>query len=269
MTSPLFLVESLRVGNENVPLRDLMVGDRGILAGTEGHHARKSMRLSEGDQLQLCDTCGLRMVVLVVNGTDSGLVVEVLSVTEEAASEPALVLVQGLAKNARDEMAVETVTELGANRIIPWQASRSIVQWAGSKRDRQRQKWANIAWAATKQSRRAHLPVVEEVVSSNQLAERIAQTHETGGLTLVCDEEATQTLPEAFTAWNQHATAGALEGQQIFVVVGPEGGITSEERQSFQRAGAKLVSLGPAVLRSSTAGPVAFVLLSYLTGQFA
>lgn len=91
-------------------------------------------------------------------------------------SEPSLrlTLVQALSKDGRDEDAVEAATELGVDGIVPWQADRSIVRWKGPKVDKGLRKWANVIERAAKQSRRGRWPRLDELVTSQGLAERFA-----------------------------------------------------------------------------------------------
>ena len=73
---------------------------------------------------------------------------------------PRFVLVQALAKNDRDDQAVEAATECGVDEVVPWQASRSVVQWRGERGEKARRKWDAVLVAATKQSRRTRRPVL-------------------------------------------------------------------------------------------------------------
>ncbi len=73
---------------------------------------------------------------------------------------PRFVLVQALAKHDRDEQAVEAATECGVDEVVPWQASRSVVQWRGERGEKARRTWDAVLLAATKQSRRTRRPVL-------------------------------------------------------------------------------------------------------------
>lgn len=253
MTLPVFLPD-------NLPAEALAAGDHLRLDGAEGDHARRAMRLGVGEQLEVSDGTGLRLRCRVAALPDTGLDLEVLHAVREPAAAPRVTLVQALAKQGRDEMAVEISTELGVDRIVPWQANRSIVRWAGPKAAKNQQKWENLVRAAAKQARRAYVPSVDPVVSAAGLGRLIAEVVADGGLALVCDEEATEALPEALKA---------APVPQILLIVGPEGGVAPEERELFAAAGARLVLLGPTVLRASTAGAAALTAINYLTGRWS
>src|SRR5690242_9462756 len=196
----------------------------------------------------LTDGAGLRLTCDVVSAGKADLDLRVAAVDHEPAAQPRFVLVQALAKGDRDDQAVETATELGVDEVVPWQASRSIVQWRGERADKARRKWEATVVAATKQSRRARTPVVAELATTKALAARIGGA----AAAYVLHEDATLSL----------AAQVLPDSGDVLVVVGPEGGITPEEVAAFEAAGAVTVRLGRSVLRSSSAGPAALAVLS-------
>lgn len=152
-------------------------------------------------------------------------------------------LIQALAKNDRDELAIQAATELGAIEFSPWQATRSIVQWAAGKAERNRDRWQQIALGAMKQSGRAWAPRV------NPLVTRIEQLP-SHGLLLAAGAPA---IAEA-----------DLPATGCTLVVGPEGGITESESAELLAKGYRAVSINDAVLRTSTAGPAAIAIIAQL-----
>ncbi len=170
----------------------------------------------------------------------------VVEVTEHLAfPEPGriVIAVQALAKGDRSELAVEMLTETGATMIIPWTASRSVVRWSGERGDRALSRWRATAREAAKQSRRLRIPTVAEPMSTREVAARIGVLD----VALVLHEDADVRL-SALDLPQQAA---------ILVVIGPEGGISTEELAAFTGAGARAVSVSDGVLRTSTAGAVA------------
>jgi 16S rRNA (uracil1498-N3)-methyltransferase len=160
---------------------------------------------------------------------------------------PRITVVQALPKGDRGETAVETMTEIGVDVIVPWSASRSITQWKAERGAKSLEKWRSTAREAAKQSRRAWIPEVTDVWS----AEHVAQAMAKAACAIALEPEAADSL-------------GGLrppESGDLLVVVGPEGGITEEEGASFRAAGATARRLGPTVLRTSTAGTVAAAIL--------
>lgn len=244
MSAPLFLVEALPTG------------DRLTLAGPEGHHAATVQRLRVGEELLLADGRG-GTAAAVVDAVGKGtLELRVTSRGYVDASVPRLVVVQGIAKGDRGELAVQAMTEVGVDEIVPWSASRSVVQWRGDRGVRAREKWAATAREAAKQARRAWLPVVAGTPdeSTATVARRIAGA----AAAFVLHEEAQERL----------TTAELPETGEIVLVVGPEGGIADPELAAFREAGARPVRLGPTVLRTSTAGVAALTVLATRLGRW-
>ncbi|GAA2168373.1 16S rRNA (uracil(1498)-N(3))-methyltransferase [Pedococcus bigeumensis] len=241
MTLPLFLVDPTVVVGA-------AVGGRVVLDGPEGRHAATVRRIGVGEQVLLADGAGLRLTCAVVASGKAELELSVVEVDHEPEAQPRFVLVQALAKGDRDDQAIEAATEFGVDEVVPWQASRSIVQWRGERADRARRKWESTVVAAAKQSRRARVPVVADLVTIKALAARVTGA----AAAYVLHEDATRSL----------ATQVLPATGDVLVVVGPEGGITPEEVAAFEAAGALTVRLGDTVLRSSSAGPAAIAVLS-------
>src|SRR5262249_27760310 len=157
-------------------------------------------------------------------------------------SSPRLVVAQGIPKGDRAELAVAAMTEVGVDEIVPWAAARCVAIWRGDRVAKARDKWAATAREATKQARRPWVPAIaDSSVSTEALAARPA------AVVLVLDEAATTPL----------ATVDLPSTGDIVLVVGPEGGITPDEVETFVGAGAMPVRIGPNVLRTSTAGVAA------------
>ena len=236
MSAPLFLVDALPAG------------PTGTLDGPEGHHAANVQRVRVGELLILADGRGGTADVEVVVVGKGTVEVAVRERTLRPARDPRLVVVQGLPKGERGELAVQAMTEVGVDEILPWAASRSVTQWRGDRGQKSRQKWVGTAREAAKQSRRAWLPEVggDPDLSTKQVAARLSSA----AAAFVLHEEASVRL----------ATADLPSTGEIVLVVGPEGGITEAEMSAFDSAVA--VRLGDEVLRTSTAGVAALSVLS-------
>ena len=224
--------------------KDNLVADVGSIVeldGPEGKHAVQVRRMRQGEAIQLSDGKGLRVRGTVAEVSGSTFKLQVTEVIREELQARQITLVQALAKGDRDELAIQAATELGAMGIIPWQASRSISRWDGPKIAKGQARWQQIVSEAAKQSLRAYTPEVKNIVDTKELAGLVPSFD----LVLVLDTSATATVAEA----------GIPSSGTIALVVGPEGGIEQSELDALQAAGAKLVSLGANVLRTSTAGP--------------
>lgn len=238
-------------------LVDAAVGSVVSLVGQEAFHAQKVMRLREGQSLDLVDGRGLRVAATVRAGGPHGFQAEVTAALQEAEASPSLILVQALAKGGRDEQAIETATEVGVDKVVPWQAKRCVARWDGKKSATGVQRWQRVLDAAAKQARRAWVPQVSPAVTTAQLVQKIRGMVEGGALVLVAHESGLDTFSRVM-----ETQSSLRDLPSIVVVVGPEGGITDDELVSFEEAGAVIVRMGNNVMRSSTAGPAALVALN-------
>ncbi len=221
----------------------LAAGGQVWLTGREAHHAAVVRRLRLGETVTLTDGLG-RGVSGTVAGLDPRQVeVTVTEVLHQAPRRPLVTVVQALPKNDRAELAVDLMTEVGVDRIVPWQAARSIVKWSPDKVETARQKWLTAAREASKQARRLSFPVIGELATTGQVADLIIDSP----MSLVMHERATTPLADCPVA----------QAEECLIVIGPEGGLTDQEVGLFTSCGALACSLGPTVLRTSTAGAVA------------
>ena len=161
-------------------------------------------------------------------------------------------LVQALAKNDRDDQAIEAATECGVDEVVPWQASRSVVQWRGERGEKARRKWDAVLVAATKQSRRTRRPVLAPTATTADVAARVRDA----AAAFVLHEDATVplagvTLPDAGDVLRRRRARGRHRRR------------TSSTPSTD--AGAVAVRLGSTVLRSSSAGPAALAVLSAMS----
>ncbi len=241
-TPPLFLVEQL-------PAEESIT-----LGGEEGHHAARVKRLTTGERLLVGDGAGTVAECVVEAVLPDGLRLRVDRRRSRPAPQPRLVVVQALPKGDRAELAVEVLTELGADEIVPWAAARSITQWHGPRGEKALAKWRRTAREAAKQSRRAWLPSVAPLADTDSVAARVRSA----AAAVVLHESARTSL----------TGARVPDGGDLLVVVGPEGGISDGELAAFQAAGGRPVRMGEPVLRTSTAGAAALAVLSARTGRW-
>jgi 16S rRNA (uracil1498-N3)-methyltransferase len=244
VSAALFLVETLPTGS------------RYVLSGPEGHHAADVQRVRIGEMVTLTDGRGGAMSAAVAGVGKGTVELTITDVTYLDPPNPRLVVVQGLPKGDRGELAVQAMTETGVDEILPWAAARSVTQWRGPRGDKARDKWAVTAREAAKQSRRPWIPRITGVpdCSTRQVAARI----EDAEAAFVLHEDATGRLTSArLPRWGE-----------IIVVIGPEGGISDAEMDIFLAARAVPVRLGAEVLRTSTAGVAALSVLSAMLGRW-
>jgi 16S rRNA (uracil1498-N3)-methyltransferase len=231
--APVFLVEPGALADDVV-----------VIDGPEGKHAATVRRLQVGEPIVVTDGQGAWVAgaVQAVEGRDR----VVVAVHESGVDErPALrvTVLQGLPKGDRGETAVETLTEVGVDVIVPWISERTQVRLDPEREAKLLSRWRATAREAGKQARRTFAPVVADVVRRQ------------GALTLVQDAAFAVVL-DAAAGQSLGDRELPVEGE-VVLVIGPEGGVTPTEIADFVIAGATPARLGPSVLRTSTAGTVA------------
>jgi 16S rRNA (uracil1498-N3)-methyltransferase len=237
--APLFILEELP-----------QTGDV-LVDGAEGRHAVDVLRLTPGERIRVSDGQGSVADGEVLGAGADGLRVAVLARYEVPPQTPEFVLVQALPKGDRGPLAVDLATELGVDRIVPWAASRCVTRWRDDRVAKGVAKWRSAAHAASKQSRRPHVPEVTDLMTTREVCGLLAEAD----LALVLHEQARRPLSEL----------DIPRTGTVAVVVGPEGGLTDGEVVAFRAAGAQAVRLGAEVLRTSTAGAAALAALSMRT----
>jgi len=239
VTAPVFVIDDLGSAE---------TGSVVLLGGTEGRHAIASQRLGTGEAVDLVDGRGRRAAgVIETVETDRTARVRIVGIHDEPPHAPHVTVVQALPKGERGELAVELLTEIGVDTIVPWSARHCVTQWKGERAERGHRKWVDAAQAAAKQSRRAHFPDVTPVRTTADVTSLIRSAD----LALLLHEEATDAIGSVDLP---------LRGD-VVVIVGPEGGVAPDEIEQFEAAGARPVLVGPNVLRTSSAGIAAVAVL--------
>ncbi len=228
------------------------------LAGSEGRHATTVRRLGPGERVDLTDGAGrvAECEVVAARPVSGELDLTVLALRREPEPRCRVTVLQAILKGDRGELAVELMTEVGVDMIVPWAAERSIARWRPDREEKALARWRISAREAAKQSRRSRFP---EVTAQAGTAEAAARVVAPADVALLLDAEADQPL----TAISLPAAG------EIVLVVGPEGGISPAESAGLAAAGAIPVRLGPSVLRGSTAGAVAAALVLSACGRWA
>jgi 16S rRNA (uracil1498-N3)-methyltransferase len=237
------------------------------LDGPEGRHAALVRRLRPGERVDLTDGAGALARCTVRRAEGAALDLDMVDFVDVPAPEPRITVVQALAKGDRGETAVETMTEVGVDAIVPWSAGRSVTEWHGDRGVRSLGKWRATAAEAAKQARRAWWAEVAEPHTTAEVAKLLTAAD----LAIVLHESAETALTGLLSADSLPGSPPPNDppAREIVLVVGPEGGISPDELDRFAEAGAVRCRLGPTVLRTSTAGTVAAALLLAQVGRWS
>ncbi|MFC9895259.1 16S rRNA (uracil(1498)-N(3))-methyltransferase [Nocardia sp. NPDC127579] len=232
-------------------------GGLAVLDGPEGRHAATVRRIVVGEPITLSDGRGLLAESEVVAAQKGRLELKVLARRTAASATPRVTVVQALPKSERSELAVELMTEAGADRIVPWQALRCVSKWEG-KAAKAVEKWRAAARSAARQSRRPYIPQVDDLHRTRDLLDLVRAAKAGGAVVAALHESGAARFTEL-----------AFDGvPEVVLIVGPEGGLDDSELAALTDAGAEAVLLGPTVLRTSTAAAVALGALGALTPRW-
>lgn len=243
MSAPVFLAQ-----------RSALSADTVVLSGAEGRHAATVRRIREGERVDLTDGAGRVAECVVTSAAAGRLGLRVIARRTEPPPEPLFVAVQAIPKGGRGELAVEMMTEVGVDVIVPWAAARCVPRWEGERGARALTRWRHTAREAAKQARRAWVPEVREAAPISGVVGMI----EAAACALLLEPHA-----EVRAADVPVPPAGT-----VIVIAGPEGGLTDGERAAVTAAGALPARLGPSVLRTSTACAVAAAVLLSRTARW-
>ncbi|MCD0503013.1 16S rRNA (uracil(1498)-N(3))-methyltransferase [Bordetella petrii] len=219
----------------------LSAGARLPLPDTLAHHAVRVLRLRDGAAIVLFNGQGGEYAAtLEIDGKSAWAQLGAHD-PREAELAGHLTLVQGLPSGDKMDWVVEKAVELGARRVVPIQAQRSVLQLSGARLDKRVAHWARIALAASEQCGRNQLMRVDAPMPLAAWLEQPAD-----GLRLLCHPEAGPSLADALSA-----QPGL---RRLCLLVGPEGGWSDAELALAARHGVQAVRYGPRILRTETAG---------------
>ena len=230
-------------------------GERVSFDADEAHHLARVLRLGPGDLVQAVDGHGHELTVRVTEVGAHGARGLVVSRAARPTESPLdLTLVQGIVKGDKLEGIIRMATELGVCRVAPVVTERTIARAAPARWPHRLERWRRVAKEAAKQSGRAVIP---EIDPPRPLAEWLASPRPPG--LVVCFWEGETNGLDAILPDGGVARAS--------VIVGPEGGFSEGEVDRLRAAGSLVAGLGPRILRTDTAGPVALALLQSRYGD--
>lgn len=234
------------------------------LSPDDARHARV-LRLRRGEHLAVIDAARDYFECEIVSFDDEVPLVRIARHVEAAEEGPCVVLVQGLAKGDKMETVIRHATEVGVDAFMPLACERSVVKLDAKKAESKRARWAAIAKSAAMQAGRLHVPEVCEIQTVKQACEFFRNAT----AVLVCWEEAPASASLREALGEALGRTGTLAADaRVAIVVGPEGGLARAEVDAFLACNenARLVSLGPSILRTETAGIVAPALVLHELG---
>ncbi len=226
------------------------------ITGEDIHHITRVMRMSVGDTIYCCYT-GKVALCAITEITNDVILANVVEWVENSNELPIKVCIaSGLPKGDKLEYVIQKGTELGASEFVPFVAARSIVKWDEKKGKKKVERWGKIAKEAAEQSHRAMVPEVCNPLSFKELLSF------SGSFTyqVVAYEEDAKRGESSNLA---RVFSQLKHGESLFVVIGPEGGLTEKEVSTLIENGFISCSFGPRILRTETAPLYVLSALSY------
>ena len=223
--------------------------------GQDVKHIARVLRMKTGDRLIASDGRDRDWLCEIAEtGPDFVRLCVVSDQLPSAEPDRRIVLFQGLPKADKMDYIVQKAVELGACGLVPVEMKRCVVQLDAGRKEKRRERWQKLSESASKQSGRSAVPEVE-AVSSFEAALRLA-----GKLDhIIVPYESAENME-----FTRQTLASVKEGESAGVFIGPEGGFAPEEIEVLKAAGAQIVTLGPRILRTETAGPAVLAMATLL-----
>lgn len=228
------------------------------ITGPDVKHITRVLRLETGESIDVSTGNGIEFVAVIREITSRAVDCEIITEKELSTEPPVKVtLYQGLPKGDKMELIIQKSTELGVDRIIPVICERTVVKLDIKKSEERQLRWQRVAEEAAKQSRRTSIPVVSKPIRFEQAVEHLSP-----------DVLAVMPWEKQVAGGMRHILKTNWEtGRQVVLFIGPEGGFSPREALLAQTNGVHLVSLGPRIMRTETAGIVAVAVVLYELGD--
>jgi len=223
------------------------------ITGDDVHHIVRVMRAREGEQILVSDGAGRTALARLTALSTREVKAQVVEMMTEQRELPVRVTIgQGLPKGEKMEWILQKGTELGAYSFFPFSSERTIVRLDAKKEAKKLERWRKIIKEAAEQSHRSLLPQLLPPASFREVLE---QGKKYSHRAIAYEKEEGTTLHPLLESMR--------EGDSLLILVGPEGGFSSEEIAVAEAAGFLPVSLGPRILRTETASQYILSAVSY------
>lgn len=228
---------------------------RVVILGGDVNHIKNVLRMKVGEEINVSNGLDGREYRCGIAAFEEDRVLcELRFIKEDNVELPSRIyLFQALPKADKMELIIQKAVELGVYKVIPVEAKRCVVKLDERKAAARISRWQGIAEAAAKQSKRALVPEIRQVLSFAQAVEYASRMP----VRLIPYElaegmERTRELIEALKP-----------GEDIAVFIGPEGGFEAAEVELAVQNGMEPITLGRRILRTETAGMTVLSWLVY------
>lgn len=236
--------------------KEQIIDDHIFIEGKDFSHIKNVLRLREGERIEL--SChGINYISEIVDISNKTIRAKILS-QEEGKSEPKIeiTLFQGLPKGSKMDLVIQKCVELGVKDFYAVETARSVAKIKDGKKESSKlERWQAIAEEAAKQSKRDYIPQIKGILKFNEMVDILSDKK---NIIVPYESEENLSIKDGLKA---------VEGNDINLIIGPEGGFEEEEIEALKAIGSVVVSLGPRILRTETAGLVASTIILYQLGE--
>jgi 16S rRNA (uracil1498-N3)-methyltransferase len=219
-------------------------GDAVELAGEDARKVRLVLRMRGGEALEVVDSTGTAYAAILELAGDRLRARLLEPIERPSEARLRITLAQGLPKASKMDYVIQKGTEAGVAAFVPFSSERTAGEHAGASKI---ERWRRIARTAAQQSGRSWVPPVDSPRAWSAVLERF------------------ESFDRVLLAWEMarpaplgEALRGLLAGaRSVLIAIGPEGGLSHAEAEAAVARGAAVISLGPRILRTETAGLVA------------
>jgi 16S rRNA (uracil1498-N3)-methyltransferase len=231
-------------------------GDRITIYGSDAGHITRVLQLGPGDTIRLIDSGRSSHIALIEKASPEA--VECVLTSDEkiaGADHTEVMLEQAIPKGRTMELIIRKATELGVSGVTPVKTERCVSLLSGEKAEQKLHRWRKVAAEAAKQCSRFTIPQVTPVKTFPELLHEGAEAELK---IMLYEEEGNTSL--------RRALADVRRASGVNVLVGAEGGFTSQEAEEARAGGYITVSMGPRILRTDTASLALLAILIYELG---
>ena len=236
----------------------LKTGETITLEAQAATHVARVLRLKQDDQIIVFNGQGGEYAGVIAAIDKRSVQVTLGEYQQNQMESPLHIgLVQGVSRSERMDYTLQKSVELGVSEIYPVTTQHISVHLDAARAHKKRAHWQGVVNSACEQSGRDRVPEVHELVSLQSCVDALSAVD--AQLKLVLDHRANTTLNQVSVTNNS----------RIVMVVGPEGGLSNDERDWLIENGFTAVSMGPRVLRTETAALAAIAVMQSLWGDFS
>lgn len=233
------------------------IEDSGIrITGRDVKHIKDVLRLKVDDLIEVISE-GMLYICRIISIANDMVYAHIIDAAVGKNEPPIdIVLFQGIAKGDRMDFIVQKSTEIGVKHIYPIVTKRTVVKINDNKKEKNKiERWNTIALEAAKQSKRDFVPIVHDILTFREM------------LNILEGEEDIIVPYEMESSLGLNEALKKVKSNRINIVIGPEGGFEEEEVRLLDEIGGQVVTLGPRILRTETAGIVTMSLILYELGD--